>query len=275
MIFIILLITATIAFSQDSREIYLKSHLLSSLRLPEPFIDVIQPVKDLISIKPASGHNKKILVLKSNTKNRGKTNLLVYTKNYEFNFVVYLNYDEHSSSIVIESNEISDIEKTNNNIVTDSETETTPAIIYSFDSLKIKYPSLLEPTSNAISNVNSAVTFGLDNIFYYKDKILFKFSVFNKSKVPFDILSIKISYTESEGIALISEEETKNILLFPFNISYSSNSQKVLTDSITHILYAVDKIGVKDEGNFSISLKEKDGNRHFELVSKSVIGRIK
>jgi hypothetical protein len=273
--YLVLLILFVSSYSQETREIYLKSHLLSSLRLPEPFIDVIQPIKGVISIKPASGHNKRILVLKSNTKKRGKTNLLIYTKNYEFNFVVFLNHDKHDPTVVIKRQNIVKSEKTSSTTLATSAKVDIPSQIYSLDSLNNKFPNLLEPTSNAVSNVNSSVTFGLDNIFYYKDKILFKFSLFNKSKVPFDILSIKISYTESEGIALISEEETKNISLFPFNISYSNNSKKVNTDSISHILYAVDKIGVKDDGNFSISLKEKDGNRHFELSSKSIIGRVK
>lgn len=272
---LIILFALSSVFAQETREIHLKSHLLSSLRLPEPFIDVIQPVKGLISIKPASGHNKRILVLKSNIKKRGKTNLLIFTKNYEFNFVVSLNHDEHDTSVIIKHDDVLSHEKTTNSKLAVQETSSTPSLIYSLDSLNQKFPSLLQPTSNAVSNVNSSVTFGLDNVFYYKDKILFKFTIFNKSKVPFDILSIKISYTESEGIVLISEEETKNIALFPFNISYTGNSRKVLPDSTTHILYSVDKIGVKDDGKFSISLKEKDGNRHFELESKSTIGRIK
>ena len=296
-IYIFLIIS--ILFSQESKNVrvmHLQSYVMSSIRLPEAYTDVQFGNSSLVEFKPAQGQNKSIILIsptsivkskKAVTKNvngvrkkfimpnKLQTNMIVYTKNYEFVFILKINHGKLDVRYIIESNEVQAAERTRrdtnrelkNKIVSDKQK-------FSLDSIRIRNKDLLDIKSNAKSEINSNITFAVDHVFFHENKILFKMTLVNNSEIPYQINKVDIKYNQKEGIPFYNQKETANLDLFPFNISYSNHDKIAKPDSAMQILYTIDKIGVSSKGTFQVSLIEQNGSRNFDLELPAIVGNI-
>ncbi|MCB0280117.1 MAG: DUF4138 domain-containing protein, partial [Calditrichaeota bacterium] len=256
--------------------LFLVSNKLTSLRLPEPYTDIVPANATILDFHPANGKNKQIVLIKPKVKSSqaGLTNLYVYTEHYEFSILVHINKKNYTDRLIIDSDKIYPTEKTSNTVkkVVDNLDGIVAKTKFDLDSLVNVKKDILLPSSSAPSQIVSNVTMALDYVFYYLNKIVFKMSIINNSTIPYSLNAIRIKYIEEAGIPLYNEKTTKNLTLNPFFEDYSYQNKIVPSDSIMHMLYVIDKLGVKNDGIFLINVIEQNGNRNFEIRTKSEVG---
>lgn len=270
---------------EHPQKLFLKLGYLSEVRIPEPYLKVKLSVP-IIEIDNIEGLNKQVITVQPVTDKKGETNLRIYTKRYAFNVKVIINESgkEPTQMLDLGAN-IQDFERLQASRVEDNRNGkssggkgrvVTNDIVVSSDApdfimkslLNVK-EDLLRPNPYCYSIKKSRVTFAVDHIFYHKDKIVFKMSLYNRSNVPYGVADLTIKYKERRGIKFINRRETKSIVLQSFYEEY--NNREIAGGGVGHLIYVVEKIGTQDNGRFNFVLREENGNRNFNFEVPSYI----
>lgn len=277
---------ATVYANTDDIVMYLEIGTLSEIILPEPYTTVQIPVQ-IVEMRDVPARNKTVITVHPIVAEKTKTNIRIYTQHYDFNIKLIIN---RPGARVTESLNLSNYAKkaiyvppasgellagknggpTNGNSPARDLERDTYAKEAEFvkDLLRVN-PNLLKPNKHAPAIIKNRVVFGVDYIFNYEDKLVFKATLWNKSKVLYNILHLTITYKEKNGIPLINQRETKSLALVPvyekFSIKTVEPGQK------SHILYVTSKLSPQDTGFFNCVLVEKNGTRNFDFDIPSYI----
>ncbi|NIR52369.1 DUF4138 domain-containing protein [candidate division KSB1 bacterium] len=255
---------------------------LSEIVIPEPYLTIQIPVK-IMEMRDVPGRSKRVITVHPVISERTTTNIRVYTQHYDFNIKAFINHSNRRATQSLDLNEFTKHVKPWKNSTDDSSTNSTNGK-YKPDNmdptkntwelellkgmLKVK-PDLLKPNKHAHAIVQNRVVFGIDYIFHYEEGIVFKATLWNKSKVPYHILNLTITYKEKSGVPLISERETKTLRLTPV---YEKYSKKIVPQGEkSHIIYMTSKLSPQDTGFFNCVLIEKNGTRNFNFDIPSYI----
>jgi len=266
--------------SEHPYVLYLKIGYLSEVRLPEPYLHVSVPAP-IVEIKDVEGLNRQVLIMQPTIPERGATNIRIYTKSYAFNVKALINEKGSQPTQLlnlgtnIQSFEILKNLTPKNGHHNSKQSENYDTITDVIDSsltimsLLNVNKDLLKPNPYCYSIRKNRVIFAVDYIFYHKNKIIFKMSLYNQSKVPYGVSVLTIKYKERTGLKFINRRETKSIILQPYYEEYST--KKIDAGAVGHFIYVVDKIGTKDSGIFNFVLREEAGNRTFNIEIPSYI----
>jgi len=256
-------------------EMHLKIGTLSAVVLPEPYLTV-RPSVPVVELKDVVGRNGTVFTLQPTVANRVKTNLWVYTQNYEFNISLYLNYGQ-SATEVLDLARLLGVPRVTGNGSTEAsadpaDTSAPPSresIQFLRDLLKAK-PELLKPNKHAPSQVKNRVVLAVDHVLPHGDKLVFVTSLWNKSSVPYSIQSLHVTYKEEGGIPLINRRTSK---LIPVPAVYEPHFSKrtVSPGERAFIFYITNRLSPQDKGKYNIVLLEQNGTRNFDFDSPSYI----
>lgn len=281
---------AELGFGQSSshehpQKLFLKLGYLSEVRIPEPYLKV-KPSVPIIEIDNIEGLNKQVITVQPVTDKKGETNLRIYTKRYAFNVKVIINESgkeptqmldlganiqdfERLQASKVEDNRNGKSSDGKGGVVTNDIVVSSDASDFIMTSLLNVKEDLLRPNPYCYSIRKSRVTFAVDHIFYHKDKIVFKMSLYNRSNVPYGVADLTIKYKERRGIKFINRRETKSIVLQSYYEEY--NNREIAGGGVGHLIYVVEKIGTQDNGRFNFVLREENGNRNFNFEVPSYI----
>ena len=92
------------------------------------------------------------------------------------------------------------------------------------------------------------IFFAVERIFYFKDKLVFKCTLKNSSKLPYHINQIRITYKKTQK------------LLHDYYVQFQE--QQVVPGAIGHIIYVTEKFGLKKGSKLTMEVREKYGDRH-------------
>ncbi|MFQ5637423.1 MAG: DUF4138 domain-containing protein [bacterium] len=259
---------------------------LSEIMLPEPYTTIQIPVQ-IVEMRDVPGRNKQVITLHPIVAQKTKTNIRIYTQNYDFNIRFFINWPKRPAT---ESLDLSTFVKPlpPKKLAASKETQKSGAptngksksnnvhnddLVTQADfdvrNLLDFYPQLLKSDKRAPAIVKNRVVFAIDHIFAYKGKLVFKATLWNKSKVPYNILHLTITYKERTGLPLINQRESKSLMLAPF---YEVYSRKVIPPGKkSHIIYVTSKLSPQDTGFFNCLLIEKNGTRNFDFNIPSYI----
>ncbi len=282
--------TATTQVKSGDIVMHLEIGTLSEIVLPEPYTTVQIPVQ-IVEMRDVPGRNKRVITLHPVIQQSARTNIRIYTQNYDFNIKLLLNTRGAAATESLDlhryvatrpgKNGAAGNGGTSNGHANGAGSTNTaesgdidgrrPATIQDFsfrNLLKVK-PDLLKSKEQAPAIVKNRVVFAIDHIFHHKDKIVFKATLWNKSSVPYHILHLAITYKEKTGIPLLNERQTKSLSLAPF---YERYSRKIVPPGKkSHILYVTSRLSPQDTGFFNCVLVEKYGARNFDFNIPSYI----
>jgi hypothetical protein len=254
---------------------HLKIGTLSAVVLPEPYLTV-RPSVPVVELKDVVGRNGTVFTLQPTVANRVKTNLWVYTQNYEFNITLYLNFGQ-STTEVLDLARLLGVPRTTGNGSTEATaahaSEAAPpnkeSIQFLRDLLKAK-PELLKPNAHAPSQVKNRVVLAVDYVLPHGDKLVFVTSLWNKSSVPYSIQSLQVTYKEEGGVPLINRRTSK---LIPVPSVYEPHFSKrtVSPGERAFIFYVTNRLSPQDRGKYNIVLLEQNGTRNFDFDAPSYI----
>lgn len=278
---IILFWPASLSAQTDKAQnitMYLQIGTLSELVLPEPYSTVQIPVQ-ILEMRDVPGRNNQVITVHPIIPEKTQTNIRIYTRRYDFNIKVIINQGhkpteslELSKYIKIEEPKKSDKKLAANGHVPDPDINkynlVDPEIDF-FRQLVKERPGLLKPNKQAHSMIKNRVVFGMDYVFHFNDKLVFKATLWNKSKVPFNILHLTLTYKEQTGIPLVNQHQSKAITLSPIFVRYSKKI--VPPGEKSHIIYVTNKMSPQDDGYFNCVLVEKNGVRNFDFNISSFI----
>lgn len=262
-------------------DMYLEIGTLSEIILPEPYTTVQIPVQ-IIEMRDVPGRNKQVITVHPIIQQTTRTNIRIYSAHFDFNIRIFLN---SKSARVTESLDLDRLTPgprpwetlANKNGAANGGTAVKPDIDpnvatkedFSFKNLYAIKPDLFKSQKQAHAIIKNRVVFAVDHIFAYKEKLVFKITLWNKSSIPYDILNLNITYKEKAGIPLISERETKSLRLNPFHELFSKTL--VEPGKKSHIIYVTSKLSPQDTGFFNFVMVEKFGQRNFNFSIPSVI----
>jgi len=252
---------------------FLKIGTLSSVVLPEPYLTV-RPSVPVVELKDVVGRNGTVFTLQPMVPNPVKTNLWIYTQNYEFNVSLYLNQGKATTELLDlaklvgvprpKVNSSADASEDPTNKSNDMDARPNSASIkFLRDLLKAK-PALLKSDPHAPSQVKNRVVLAVDHVEPHGDNIVFVLSLWNKSSVPYSISSLQVTYKEEGGFFLINRRTSK---LIPVPSVYEPHFSKrtVSPGERAFIFYITDRLSPQDKGKYNIVLLEQNGTRNFDF----------
>ncbi|MFQ5650331.1 MAG: DUF4138 domain-containing protein [bacterium] len=268
---------------------YLEIGTLSEIIIPEPYTTVQIPVQ-IIEMRDVPGRNKRVITVHPIVPQKTKTNIRVYTQHYDFNIRIFLNWTGTRTTESLDLGKFAqkitpwkDTAAPNGIVDNGAKTRNgasgngsdiqpdRPATFgdFSFKKLYKVRPDLLKPNKHAPAMVKNRVVFAIDHIFHHKGKLVFKATLWNKSKVPYNILQLTVTYKEKVGIPVLNQHESKSLILAPF---YEKYSRKIVAPGKkSHIIYVTSKLSPQDTGFFNCVLVEKFGTRNFDFNIPSYI----
>ncbi len=257
-------------------EMHLKIGTLSSVVLPEPYLTV-RPSVPVVELKDVVGRSGTVFTLQPTVANRVKTNLWIYTQNYEFNVALYLNYSEKTTDLLDlaklvgaprfkgkPESEAASPEPAGSNGAPNRES------IAFLRELILAKPQLLKPNKHAPSQVKNRVVLAVDHVQPHGDKFVFVLSLWNKSSVPYTISSLNLTYKEEGGVALINRRTSK---LIPVPSVYAPlfSKRTVSPGERAFIFYITSRLSPQDKGKYNVVLLEQSGTRNFDFDVPSYI----
>lgn len=268
------------AFASDAdHNIAMHIHIgtLSEIILPEPYT-IIQTAVQIVEMRDVAGRNKKVVTLHPIVAQKAKTNLRIYTRNFAFNIELMLNWPGSIATTSLDLRRF--ISQTKRAELETKRTEAAPAVRqqildgvetdepvtpedFNLGHLVQFYPKLLKSDRHAPAILKNKVVFAMDYVFHYKGKLVFKATLWNKSKIPYNIQRLTITYKEREGLPLLNRHESKSMMLRPFYKIYSR--KLVPPGKKSHIIYVTSKISPQDKGVFNCLLLEQQGTRNFDF----------
>ena len=251
-------------------EMYLKIGTLSAVVLPEPYLTV-RPSVPVVELKDVVGRNGTVFTLQPTVANGVKTNLWIYTQNYEFNVSLYLNQSKATTDI-LDLARLVGVSRPKANGTTEATKEPSnyngappdrESIQFLRDLLKGR-SDLLKPNQHAPSQVKNRVVLAVDHVQPHGDNIVFVLSLWNKSSVPYSISSLQMTYKEEGGLLLINRRTSK---LIPVPAVYEPHFSKrtVSPGERAFIFYVSDRLSPQDKGKYSVVLLEQNGTRNFDF----------
>ncbi len=258
---------------------FLEIGTLSEITIPEPYTTVQIPVQ-IVEMRDVPGRNKKVITVHPVVPQRTGTNIRIYTQHYSFNIRLLLNQSNarvtdrldlgrHVSSQRRwqgEDNQPGQNGRQKNGTPDATRISTSD---FAIQELMVERPKLLEPNKHAHAVIQNRMVLAIDHIFHHKDKIVFKATLWNKSKVPYKILDMSVTYKERTGVPMVNRRESKAIRLAPFHKEYSSRVVEPGAES--HIVYVTAKLSPQDGGLFYFLLLERNGTRNFAFEIPSHI----
>jgi hypothetical protein len=257
-------------------DMFLKIGTLSSVALPEPYLTV-RPSVPVVELKDVVGRNGKVFTLQPTVANPIKTNLWIYTQNYEFNISLYLNQSRPTTELLDLAKKVG-VPRVKTNGTADANAEDLSADLAAPNRAAIRFlrellkanPSLTTQNKHAPSQVKNRVVLAVDHVLPHGDKLVFVASLWNKSSVPYTISAMNITYKEEGGVALINRRTSKMIPVPPvFEPHFSKRT--IGPEERAFIFYVTERLSPQDKGKYNIVVLEQSGTRNFDFDVPSYI----
>jgi hypothetical protein len=270
----------TLVYS-DERPVTMHVHIgtLSEILIPEPYT-IIQSAVQIVEMRDVAGRNKRVVTVHPVVAEKTRTNLRIYTRNYDFNIDLLINWPGSTPTTSLDLSALVPAKEedksepsgdgSNQHIIDGVETD-APVTRQDFNLRELLrfYPRLLKSDRHAPAILQNKVVFAMDHVFHYKGKLVFKATLWNKSKVPYNIRQMTITYKEEVGLPIINQREVKSFTLTPFYEIYSR--KLVPPGKKAHIIYITAKLSPQDRGFFNCMLAELKGTRNFDFNIPAII----
>lgn len=274
---------------QVVRQLHLKLGYVSEIRLPESCLRVKGIHDKLLEIEFIDGLERRILTVVPKTDKKGATNLRIYTPKHAFNVEVSINQTARPTRSLDLTTNIHASEMLTQTVTEPAaelaslEVAATPDDVasplpdtdaYSIERLSQELHDFLQPGSRAMAIERDRILFAVDRVFYHAGRIVLKLYLANKSETPYDVTSLNVRYQEHHwlkllGMRLFRGKVSKDLELQSFYQEFSP-APVCQPGQAIHCVFVIENAGVRDDGVFSVKIREK-GHRSIKLTVPSYV----